>query len=152
MPESDTSPFTIAPAHLTACLTTLVHGPYADADTASVGDLTAEAIRYLNYAAPRGGITEPATVATLTASLATAAYRLPQLLAALGDWLQVEAAAGRLADDHHRPPDQLTTRICTAVSHASDRADELAAALNTAHNLAATLHAAGAAAPAAPAA
>lgn len=76
MPENTTSPFTIAPAHLTA----------------------------------------------------TAAYRLPQLLAALGDWLKAEAAAGRLADDHHRPPDQFTALIRAAISQTTDQTDNLATA------------------------
>jgi hypothetical protein len=75
MPENDSSPFTITPAHLRACLVRLVHGPYADADTVGVGGLAAEAIRYLNHAAPRGGVTDPATVADVTADLATVAYR-----------------------------------------------------------------------------
>ena len=66
--------------------------------------LAAEAVRYLNHAAPRGGVTVPATVATVTADLSAAAYRLPQLLAGLGDWLTAEAAAGRVGDDHRRPP------------------------------------------------
>ena len=88
MPENTTSPFTIAPAHLTA----------------------------------------------------TAAYRLPQLLAALGDWLKAETTAGRLADDHRRLPADMVGLIGTAVSQAAEYADDLAAALNTAHNLAATLH------------
>jgi hypothetical protein len=55
MPENDSSPFTITPTHLRACLVTLVHGPYADADTAVVGGLAAEAVRYLNHAFPRAG-------------------------------------------------------------------------------------------------
>ena len=149
MPENNTGPLTLTPAHLTACLAACVNGPYADDDTADVAGLTAETVRYLNYAAPRGGVTDPATIATVTANLATAAYRLPQLLTALGDWLTAEAAADRLADDHRRPPAQLTARIRAAISQASDHADSLAAALNTAHNLAATLHAAGPAVPAA---
>jgi hypothetical protein len=101
------------------------------------------------YARSRQHRTEPATVATVTANLATAAYRLLQLLAALSDWLKAEAATGRLADDHHRPPDQLAALIRAAISQATDHADNLATALNTAHNLAATLHTAGPAAPAA---
>jgi hypothetical protein len=104
MPENEASPFTLAPAHLSVCLVTLIHGPYADADTVGVADLAAEAVRYLNYAAPRGGVTDPATIAAVTADLATAAYRLPQLLTALGDWLNAETAADRIADDHRRPP------------------------------------------------
>jgi hypothetical protein len=146
MPENNSSMFTLTPAHLTACLVTLVNGPYADDDTAGVADLAAEAVRYLNYAAPRGGVTDPATIATVTASLATAAYRLPQLLTALGDWLNAEAAAGRLGDDHHRPPARLAALIRAAVSTASDHADDLAAALNAVHNLTATLHTAAPAA------
>lgn len=147
MPENN-SPFT--PEHLNAALAGLIHGPYTDDDTAHAANLAAEAVRYLNHAAPQGGITYPATIATITANLAIAAYRLPQLLTALGNWLQAEATAGRLADDHHRPPEQLTDRIRTAVSQASDHAENLAVALSTAHNLAATLHTAdGPATPAA---
>lgn len=149
MPENDSSPFTITPAHLRACLVALVHGPYADADTAVVGGLAAEAVRYLNHAAPRGGVTDPATVADVTADLATVAYRLPQLLGALGDWLNAEVAAGRLADDHRRPPALLTARVRAAMGQAAEHAGSLATALSSAHNLAATLHAVGPAAPAA---
>lgn len=149
MPENESSPFTITPAHLSACLVTLIHGPYADADTAGVAGLAAEAVRYLNHAAPRGGVTDPATVAALMADLSITAYRLPQLLSALGDWLTAESAAGRLADDHRRPPAQLAARVRDAMSQAADHADGLATALSTAHNLTATLHAVGPAAPAA---
>jgi hypothetical protein len=103
---------------------------------------------HLNYAAPRGGITEPATIAAVTADLSTAAYRLPQLLTALGAWIIAEAAAGRLADDHSRPPAQLTVRIRDTLRQADDNAETLAASLSAVHNLAATLHAARPAAPA----
>ena len=48
-------------------LAATVHGPY-DA-TANAAALAAEAIRYLNYATPRGGITEPATLYSVTAEL-----------------------------------------------------------------------------------
>jgi hypothetical protein len=147
MPENAHWP--LAPAQLTVSLAGLVHGPYTDRDTADTAGLMAEAVRYLNYAAPRGGITEPATVATITADLATAAYRLPQLLTALGDWLKAETSAGRIGDDYHRPAAHLTALIRAAISQATDHADNLAAALNTTHNLAATLHATGPAAPAA---
>jgi hypothetical protein len=148
MPENVSIPITLTPAHLSACLAGLVHGPYGDADTAGVAGLAAETIRYLNYAAPRGGVTDPATVYAVSGDLAAAAYRVPQLMTALGDWLAAEAAAGRLADDHHRPPAQLTARIRAATSEAADRAESLAAGLSAVHNLAATLHTAGPAAPA----
>jgi len=99
---------------------------------------------------PRAGASpSPATVATITADLAAAAYRLPQLLTALGDWLKAETGAGRIGDDFHRPPAHLTALIRAAISQATDHADDLATALNTTHNLAATLHATGPAAPAA---
>jgi hypothetical protein len=41
MPESS-SPFALTPAHLTACLATLINGPYAGDDTAGVAGLAAE--------------------------------------------------------------------------------------------------------------
>ena len=143
MPENSRTDSQLTPAQLTASLAALVNGPYADTSTAGAADLAAEAIRYLNYAAPRGGITEPATVATVAAGLATAAYRMPQLLAALGGWLEAEAAAGRLADDHRRPPALQADRTRAAIRTASDQAGSLAAGLSAVHNLAATLHAAG---------
>jgi hypothetical protein len=146
MPETSHAPDSTA--QLAAGLAALTVGPYADATTAGAADLAAETIRYLNHAAAKGGITDPATIADLTASLATAAYRLPQLLNAISQWLTAETTAGRLADDHRRPPDQLTARIRAAATHAADNADSLAAALAAIHNLTATLHAAEPAAPA----
>jgi hypothetical protein len=56
--------------------------------------------------------------------------------------------AGRIADDHHRPPGQLTARTRDATTHAADNAAELAAALAAIHNLTATLRTAEHAAPA----
>jgi hypothetical protein len=146
MPETSDIPVTTA--QLTASLAGLTVGPYADASTAGAADLAGETIRYLNHAAAKGGITEPATIAALTASLATTAYRLPQLLNTVSEWLSAETAAGRIADDHRRSPDQLTARIRTATTHAADNADSLAAALAAVHNLTATLHTAEPAAPA----
>lgn len=139
MPDNN-STLTLTPAHLTACLAGLVNGPYADADTAVAADLAAEAVRYLNYAAPRGGVTDPATVASVAGSLATAAYRLPQLLSALADWLTAEAAAGRLGDNHRQPPARLAARISATITAARDQATDLAAALSALHNLTATVH------------
>jgi|HubBroStandDraft_2_1064218.scaffolds.fasta_scaffold142690_2 hypothetical protein len=78
MPETSDIPVTTA--QLAASLAGLVHGPYSDASTASAADLAAETARYLNYAAAKGGITDPATISAITASLAIAAYRLTQLL------------------------------------------------------------------------
>jgi hypothetical protein len=148
MPETPdtTAP---APAQLAAALAARTHGPYADADTAGAAEATAETIRYLNHAAPRGGVTEPATVVAVAANLATAAYRMPQLLAQLAEWLAAETAAGRVADDHRRPAWQLADATRTLLWEATEHAEHLASALNAAANLTATLHAADPAAPAA---
>jgi hypothetical protein len=145
MPETSHAPDTTE--QLTASLAGLTDGPYADASTEGAAALTAETIRYLNHAAAKGGITEPATIAALTASLTTTAYRLPQLLNTISQWLRAETTAGRIADDHHRSPDQLTARIRAATTQAADNADGLAAALAAVHNLTATLHTAKPAAP-----
>ena len=97
MPETSDIPVTTA--RLTASLADVIHGPYSDAGTAAA-DLAAETARYLNYAAAKGGITDPATISAVTASLAIAAYRLPQLLNAISEWLRAETTAGRIADEH----------------------------------------------------
>jgi hypothetical protein len=138
MPETSNAPDTTS--QLAASLAALTDGPYADASTEGAAYLAAETIRYLNYAAAKGGITDPATIAALTASLATAAYRLPQLLNTISQWLTAETTAGRIADDHHRTPDQLTARVRAATTHAADNADGLAAALAAVHNLTARIH------------
>ena len=138
MPETSNAPD--ATAQLAASLAGLTHGPYADPTTEGAADLAAETIRYLNHATAKGGITDPATIAAITASLAATAYRLPQLLNTISQWLTAETTAGRIADDHHRTPDQLTARIRAAATHAADNADTLAAALAAIHNLTATLH------------
>lgn len=85
-------------------------------------------------------ITDPATITDLTASLATASHRLPQLLNTIGAWLLAETAAGRIADDHHRTSEQLAVRICAATAQAADSADDLTIALAAVHNLTAALH------------
>ena len=111
--------------------------------------MTAEAIRYLNHAAPRGGITDPPTISLTAANLAAAAYRTPQLLTQLAEWLVAETIAGRVADDHHRPAWQQTDAARILLWEAIDHAEHLANALNAAANITATLHAADPAAPAA---
>jgi hypothetical protein len=138
MPETSDNPVTTA--QLAAGLAGLTVGPYADATTSGAADLAAETIRYLNHAAAKGGITEPATIAAVTSSLTTAAYRLPQLLHTISEWLRAETTAGRIADDHRRSPDQLTARIVAAITQAADNADDLAASVAAVHNLTATLH------------
>ena len=151
MPETPASP-ELAPAHLAAALAARVHGPYADADPAGAAEATAETIRYLNHAAPRGGVTEPATVSAVAAHLAAAAYRMPQLLTQLAEWLAAETAAGRVADDQRRPAWQRADAARLLLWEATEHAEHLAAALNTAANVTATLRAADGGRPAAPAA
>ena len=132
------------PALLAARLDALASAPYCDADTAGVAGLAAESARYLGNAVPRGGVTNPATVAAVTADLSLLASRLPALVSVLGGWLMYESAAGRLDDDQHRPPAELAPAIVTASSDACQSARELARALSTLTNLTETLHAAGA--------
>ena len=129
--------------------TELTDGPYVDASATRAADLAVETIRYLTLATAEGGITDPATIAAVTASLTTTAHRLPQLLNTISAWLVAATLAGRIADDHQRSPDQLTARIRAASAHAADAADDLSVALAAVYNLSATLHAATPATPAA---
>jgi hypothetical protein len=105
MPETSVIPVTTA--QLTAGLAGLIHGPYSDASTSGAADLAAETVRYLNYAAAKGGTTDPATIAALTSSLATAAYRLPQL---------PDAGRGTFFDQGSRPV-KISAHPPAATSH-----------------------------------
>ena len=151
MPENDAAPAP-APAQLAAALAARIDGPHGDADTVGAAVAAAEAVRYLNHASPRGGVTEPATVSTVAAALAAAAYRMPQLLTQLAEWLAAEADAGRIADDRRRPAWQLADAARLLLWEATEHAEHLASALSAAANTTATLHAADGDRPAAPAA
>lgn len=118
-----------------------VHGPHDDQATAGAAGLAAETIRYLCYAAAHGGVTEPATVYAVVGDLSAAAFRLPQLLAQLAGWIAGGADAGRIASD--RPAGQLSGDARAIFGEAAGHAASLAAALADAHNLTATLRAAG---------
>jgi hypothetical protein len=133
----DISNISVTPAQLTASLASLTHGPYTDLSTAAAADLAAETIRYLNDAAPKGGITDPGTVAAVTANLATAASRLPRLLTAISEWLGTETAAGRIADHQDRSPAELAA----LVTQATESAGTLAATLAELHKFTAAMHA-----------
>jgi hypothetical protein len=122
-------------------LAATVHGPYDDTATASAAALAAEAIRYLNYATIRGGITEPATIYTVAAELSAAICRFPQLLSQLAEWLTTETTAGRIADDHRTPAWQLTDTTRDILDRAATHAAALATTLAAAQDLTATLHA-----------
>ena len=117
-----------------------LHGPYDNAVTSRQAELAADAVRYLNYAT-RDGITEPATAAVITGHLADAAYRLPQLLAQLTDWLTREITAGRVASDHGEPALLLAADARDQLTEAAEQAARLARALDHARQLARTLHA-----------
>jgi hypothetical protein len=129
-----------SPARCTRDLTGQRHGPYDDTATAEAAALTAETIRYLNYAAANSGLTSPATICTLTGELSVAAARLPQLLTALTGWPGTRASTGRIADDQHRPVAGITSQARAALELAARHAHGLAAALAAAQNLTATLH------------
>ena len=132
------------PALLAARLAALADAPYRDADTAGVAGLAAESVRYLGNAVPRGGVTDPATVAAVAADLSLLASRLPALVSVLGGWLMYESAAGRLSDDQSRPPAELAAKVVGASSDACQSARELGRALSTLVDLVESLHVAGA--------
>jgi hypothetical protein len=140
MPDTPNQTHGTTPEQLARQLAALTHGPYDDTTTTGAAALAAEAIRYLNYATTRGGITEPATIYAITAELSCALYRLPQLLTQLADWLTTETTAGRIADDRHRPAWQLTDTTRDILDQAAMHAAALATALNAAQDLTATLH------------
>jgi hypothetical protein len=117
-----------------------LHGPYDDATTARQAERAADAIRYLNYAT-RDGITEPATAAIVTGHLSDAAYRLPQLLTQLTDWLCQEITSGHIASDHGHPAPLLAAGTRDQFTDAADQAARLAKALDHARQLTSTLHA-----------
>jgi hypothetical protein len=132
------------PALLAARLAALTDAPYCDADTAGVAGLAAESVRYLGNAVPRGGVTDPATVAAVAADLSLLASRLPALVSVLGGWLMYESAAGRLSDDQSRPPAELAAKVVGASSDACQSAREVGRALSKLVDLVESLHAAGA--------
>jgi hypothetical protein len=134
---------TPAPREYALQLTVLADGPHDDVTTAGVAQIVAEAVRFLNYAVTRGGITEPATIYTVTGELTSAAYRLPQLLSQLGEWLTTEARAGRIADDHGRPTWQLADQIGAELAEASGHADRLNTTLAAVQSLTSSLHSTG---------
>jgi hypothetical protein len=133
-----------SPAQYARDLSGRRHGPHDDRTTAEVAALTAETIRYLNYAATCG-LTSPATICIMTGELSAAAARLPQLLARLTGWLEAQASTGRIADDQHRPVTGITGQARAALELAARHAADLAAALAAVQNLTATLHPAGSA-------
>lgn len=121
-------------------------GPHSDEQTTAAAWLTAEAVRYLNYATgshAAAGVTVPSTVCTVLGQLAEAAYRHPQLCRQLADWLEAQTAAAALGDDNGGP---VAVRIDRARRHldmAAVRARQLADALDAAQQATSSIHATG---------
>jgi hypothetical protein len=131
------------PGELADRLTAGLDGPHADENTADAARLAAEAVRFVNYATgPHAslGVTYPATVYTVTASLSLAASRLPQACGQMAGWLHTEATAGHLGDDHGGPVSVLTDRARFHLDQAARHADALARALADAQAAIATVH------------
>jgi hypothetical protein len=83
-----------------------------------------------------GAITEPATLYTITANLATLAGRLPQLCEQLSGWLDREQAAGHLAHDHGQPVQFAAGPARFHLHAAADLAGDLGKALAAAQTAA----------------
>jgi hypothetical protein len=133
----------MSPAELADRLTALLDGLHDDERTTGAAHLAAEAIRFLNYATGSHagqGLTYPATVYSVAASLAEAARRLPPLCGQLASWLDAEHAAGRLADDHGGPVCVLTDRARGHLDQAARHADALSRALADVQSAIATVH------------
>lgn len=128
---------------LSGTLTARLNGPHSDEATAEAARVASEAVRLLNYATgphASAGLTEPATAFQVMADLAQTAYRLPQLCGQLGDYLDREFAAARLADDHGRLPYLVIARARHDLDTAARHADALGAALAAAQNAIAGLY------------
>jgi hypothetical protein len=132
-----------SPGELAAAVTAGLDGPHADQHTTGAAELAAEAARFLNYATgphASAGLTHPATVYSVTARLAQAAARLPQLCGQLTRWLDAENAAGRLGDDHGGPVAVLADRARFHLDTAAAHATALHTALAGAQAAVATVH------------
>jgi hypothetical protein len=138
MPETSDIPVTTA--HLTAILAGLAHAPTPTPVPRASPTWQPRPSATSTTPPSKAASPTPPPSPPVTASLATAAYRLPQLLNAITEWLRAETAAGRIADDHGRSPGQLTDRIRAAITQTADSAAALAADLAAVHNPTATLH------------
>jgi len=73
--------------------------PQASPSPAALARTTAEAVRSLNHATLGGGLEQPSDAYEVLGELATAASRLPQLLAQVAGFLDRALADGRLGHD-----------------------------------------------------
>jgi hypothetical protein len=114
---------------------TLHHQPLpVEPDLLHLGEQAAEAIRELNHRTRHlDAIAGPSELCWLLADLATTAHRLPQLLDQLRTWLHHELDHSRLHADIHAHPDDLVALATGELDCAGRNAQQLAAALDTAH-------------------
>jgi hypothetical protein len=122
----------MTPKRLAGELDARLDGPHADEHTAGAAYLAAECIRFLNYAtgshSPQG-LVFPSTAYEVTADLALATGRMPQLLRQILTWLAAEDAAGHLAMDDHTPASAAVARAGARLGNAVRLADQLAGEL-----------------------
>lgn len=127
----------MTPRQLTDELGARLDGPHADEHTTAAAWLTAECIRFLNYATGSHsgeGLAYPATVYSIAADLSSAAHRLPQLFGQLNGWLNTEEAAGRLGTDDGSPVADTVTAASMNLARATIAAGHLAACLDALQN------------------
>ncbi|WP_157430163.1 hypothetical protein [Actinomadura oligospora] len=85
-----------------------------------------ERVRDLNYAASGPpGLTAPQTVYAVLGSLNEAAYGLDQLLEQMGEFLEQQLSAGRLASTSEDGPDLAVSRAQDEMRQAAEYAQEL---------------------------
>lgn len=118
----------LRPGHLLHHLETAAGGPHDPDAAIAAAWLTAEAIRYLNYAASSDeGVEFASTLYSVAGALSLAAGRVPQLAGQMHAWLN--ANSGRLVNDDGAPVSDTL-----AAAGASSRGAAAAAAL-LAHHL-----------------
>lgn len=116
------------------------------ADTQTPADTIAEGVRTLNYMTGAGGSVEldyPADLAQVLANLEIAAQRLPQLFGQMATWLTDQHGAGLVAHDQGRDASEYGGAVAEALQRASQDAEILSAALDSAHQASSGLKAAG---------
>jgi malonyl CoA-acyl carrier protein transacylase len=102
-------------------------------DTVRLARTAAEAVRGLNWLTGHdAGLSQPSAAYDLTAALALAASRLPQLLTQLERWLARALAAGRLGHDLGEDPALAIDAAAVFLSDARASASALAGDLNAA--------------------
>jgi len=114
--------------------------PPAEPGVLHLSEQTAEAIRQLNHRTRHlDAFTDAAELSWLLADLAATARRLPQLLDQLRTWLHHERDNDRLRADTDTHSADLVALADAELTGAGHRAQQLAAALEAAHQHAAHL-------------